>query len=93
MQTLFGQSEYGLPPGDPSLPDINLPGPPEAFWDDIHLSFDLFGQEPPFGYDLLAEEQYAVYYQYVVPEPSSLAFIALAGCALLQFRGQAREQH
>jgi len=91
MQTLFGQSEYALEPGDPSLPDINLPGPPEAFFDPIHLSFDLFGQEEPFGYDLLAEEQYAVFYQsHMVPEPNALALIMIAGSLFLSSIGSFR---
>jgi len=60
MQTLYGQSEFGLPVGDPSLPDINLPGPPEAFFDDIHLTPALFGG---IGYDQLADAQYAAFYQ------------------------------
>ena len=64
MQTLFGQSEFGLAPGDSSLPDIHLPGPPEAFWDEIHLSFDMGFGGGPFGYDLLAEEQYDAFYKW-----------------------------
>lgn len=66
MQTLYGQSEFGLPVGDPSLPDINLPGPPEAFFDDIHLRPSFFGD----SYDQLAEAQYAAFYQSRLDPPS-----------------------
>ena len=87
MQMLFGQSEFGLPPGDSLLPDINLPGPPEAFIDDIHLTFGAEGG--PFGYDLLAGEQYAVFYQsHMVPEPNSFAWLVLAGCIFLAIRSR-----
>jgi len=67
MQTLYGQSDFGLLPGDPSLPDINLPGPPEAFFDDIHLRPSFIGG---ISYDQLAEAQYAAFYQSRLEPPS-----------------------
>jgi len=82
MQTLWGQSEFGLPPGDPSLPDINLPGPPEAFIDDIHLTLDLGQGGGPFGYDQLADEQFSVFYaSRLVPEPGAFVLLVFAAIA------------
>jgi len=51
MQTLWGTS---------ALPDVNLPGPSQAFFDAIHLT--AFGPGP-LGYDQLADAQYEAFYQ------------------------------
>jgi len=46
---------FPIPPGDPSLPDPQYPGPAPAFADAIHLTEE--------GFLLLAENQYAEFYQ------------------------------
>jgi len=87
-QTIYGQSEFNLPPGDPSLPDINLPGAPEAFFpfDPIHLTPSIFGGTG--AYNDLAEAQYSDFYQSRltitgIPEPSSLLLGAFASVGVL----------
>ena len=88
MQNLYGFSPLGLLPGDPSLPDINLPGPPEPFYDAVHLSWDMGdGSSGPFGFDQFADEQYDVFYRSrLVPEPGPLTLLILAACGLLSTR-------
>jgi hypothetical protein len=88
MQNLYGYSPLGLPPGDPALPDINLPGPPEPFYDAIHLSWDLGdGSSGPFGFDQFAAAQYDVFYRSrLVPEPRSWSLLTLAAFGLLSRR-------
>ncbi len=88
MQTLYGYSPNGIPPGDPSLPDINLPGPPEPFFDAIHFTWDMGDGSPgPFGYDQFADEQFDVFYRSrVVPEPSILILYGFSGIVLLMRR-------
>lgn len=86
MQNVFGQSEFGRSPGDPSLPDASLPGPPEAFIDAIHLTI-------PNGYNVLANEQYRVFYESrlnVVPEPGSPGLLALTACSFFLARAGRR---
>jgi len=88
MQNLYGQSEFGLLPGDLSLPDINLPGPPEAFADAIHLRLSLL-PEGNLSYNQLAEAQFAAFYQsrlMTIPEPSSLLLGAIATVGLVMRR-------
>jgi hypothetical protein len=46
---------FPIPPGDPSLPDPQYPGPAVAYADAIHLTPDAFL--------MLAENQYEVFYQ------------------------------
>jgi len=47
--------DFPIPPGDPSLPDPQYPGPAVAYADDIHLT--------PEAFLMLAENQYEVFYQ------------------------------
>jgi hypothetical protein len=47
-----------IPPGDPSLPDPQYPGPAVAFSDPIHLT--------PNAYLVLAEKQYEQFYETVL---------------------------
>ena len=47
--------DFPIPPGDPSLPDPQYPGPAIAHSDDIHLT--------PAAFLMLAENQYEVFYQ------------------------------
>ena len=88
MQELHGYSPLGLLPGDPSLPDINLPGPPEPFFDEIHLSWDINDGSPgPFGFDQFANRQFEVFYQSrLIPEPQTAFLLIFASCTLLNLR-------
>jgi hypothetical protein len=49
---------FAIPPGDPSLPDPQYPGPAPAYADSIHLTAEAFL--------LLAENQYEQFYQAVL---------------------------
>ncbi|MEM9354837.1 MAG: GDSL-type esterase/lipase family protein [Pseudomonadota bacterium] len=69
-QEAFGISLLGLPPGDPTLPRLDQPGPAEAFDDAIH-----FNQEAYFAYADLVFNQYGQ--SLSVPEPSTLAVLSL----------------
>ncbi|MCP3986622.1 MAG: PEP-CTERM sorting domain-containing protein [bacterium] len=67
-----------IAPGSPLLPDFTLPGPYDAYIDQIHLT--------SAGYAVLAQAQYDFFYEaFLVPEPSSLWLIA-AGLAALYAR-------
>ena len=54
MQLHFGFPTLGIPPFDPSLPRLDLPGPEEAFSDSIHLTAE--------GYLLFADELFERFY-------------------------------
>ncbi len=74
-QIEYGIPSLGLPPGDPSLPRIDQPGPAAAFRDNIHLTDD--------AYLLFAERSFAAYRPLLVPEPSTpAALLILAGGAI-----------
>jgi hypothetical protein len=49
---------FAIPPGDPSLPDPQYPGPAVAYADSIHLT--------PEAFLVLAEEQYSQFYEAVL---------------------------
>jgi lysophospholipase L1-like esterase len=54
MQVHFGFPTLGIPPFDPTLPRLDLPGPEEAFSDSIHLTAQ--------GYLIFADELYERFY-------------------------------
>jgi lysophospholipase L1-like esterase len=76
MQVHFGFGALGIPPFDPSLPRIDLPGPEEAFVDAIHLTAE--------GYLIFAGANYDSFYRWqlarTVPvlSPWALALAALS---------------
>jgi lysophospholipase L1-like esterase len=86
MQLLFGFPTLGIPPFDPTLPRLDLPGPEEAFSDSIHLTVE--------GYLLFANELLDRFYapalgNAVVPVPAlpetagwilGVLLVALARC-------------
>lgn len=55
VQDSSSDPDFPIPPGDPSLPDPQYPGPAAAFADAIHLTEEAFL--------LLAEHQYEQFYQ------------------------------
>jgi lysophospholipase L1-like esterase len=64
-----------IAPGDPSLPNPNLPSPAVAFADLIHLT--------PAAYLVLAQAQYDSFYaQHLVPEPATGLLVAAGLVAL-----------
>ena len=58
VQTTPFDPDFFIPPGDPSLPDSQYPGPAAAYLDSIHLT--------PEAYLVLAESQYQDFYQEVL---------------------------
>ncbi len=54
-QVTYGIPELGIPPGDPSLPRIDLPSPASTFVDEIHYT--------PAVYGVFADDLYLAYYQ------------------------------
>jgi lysophospholipase L1-like esterase len=65
VQTSGHDPDFVIPPGDPSLPDPQYPGPAPAYFDSIHLT--------PEAYQVLAQKQYEHFYQ------SELSFQINAG--------------
>jgi len=55
VQTSTYDPDFPIPPGDPSLPDPQYPGPAVAYADQIHLTEEAFL--------VLAENQYEQFYQ------------------------------
>jgi hypothetical protein len=55
VQTSLFDPDFPIPPGDPSLPDPQYPGPAAAYFDLIHLTEE--------AYLVLAESQYQQFYQ------------------------------
>jgi lysophospholipase L1-like esterase len=75
MQLHFGFPSLAIPPFDPSLPRLDLPGPEEAFADAIHLTAE--------GYVLFAEALSDRFYRDILAPPavpvlSGPAFVLLA---------------
>lgn len=60
-QITYGYPDLGLPPGDPSLPRIDLPSPDFTFVDEIHYT--------PAVYGVFADEVFVRYYEDRVTEP------------------------
>jgi hypothetical protein len=58
VQTSPFDPDFVIPPGDPSLPDPQYPGPAVAYLDAIHLT--------PEAYLVLAQSQYQDFYQAVL---------------------------
>ena len=58
VQTSPFDPDFVIPPGDPSLPDPQYPGPAVAYADTIHLT--------PEAFLVLAESQYQDFYQAVL---------------------------
>jgi len=58
VQTTPYDPAFAIPPGDPSLPDPQYPGPAVAYADAIHLT--------PQAFLVLAENQYEQFYQSVL---------------------------
>jgi hypothetical protein len=58
VQTSPFDPDFVIPPGDPSLPDPQYPGPAAAYLDAIHLT--------PEAYLVLAQSQYQDFYQAVL---------------------------
>lgn len=58
VQTSPFDPDFVIPPGDPSLPDPQYPGPAPAYFDLIHLTEE--------AYLVLAENQYQLYYDSVL---------------------------
>ncbi|MEM8758139.1 MAG: GC-type dockerin domain-anchored protein [Planctomycetota bacterium] len=54
-QLTFGIPELGIPPGDPSLPRLDLPSPASTFVDEIHYT--------PAVYRVMADELVERYYE------------------------------
>ncbi|MGP1273381.1 MAG: GC-type dockerin domain-anchored protein [Phycisphaerales bacterium] len=54
-QVTFGIPELGIPPGDPSLPRIDLPSPASTFVDEIHYT--------PAVYGVFADELFERFYR------------------------------
>ena len=54
-QVTYGIPDLGIPPGDPSLPRIDLPSPDFTFVDEIHYT--------PAVYGVFADELYVRYYE------------------------------
>jgi lysophospholipase L1-like esterase len=74
MQLHFGFPSLDIPPFDPSLPRLDLPGPVEAFADAIHLT--------PQGYLLFAEALTDRFYSSIAAAPAVPA-VPGAGTLLL----------
>jgi lysophospholipase L1-like esterase len=85
MQVAFGIPQLGIPAGDPSLPNNQLPSPNTVFADQIHLT------RP--GYDVLATDLYSQFYgpALAIPEPST-AVLLLAGLSVLAARRRSKKE-
>ncbi len=60
-QITYGIPALGIPPGDPSLPRIDLPSPDFTFVDEIHYT--------PAVYEVFADELYVRFYEPRVTDP------------------------
>ncbi|GAB5497590.1 MAG: hypothetical protein Phyf2KO_26700 [Phycisphaerales bacterium] len=60
-QITYGIPDLGIPPGDPSLPRIDLPSPDFTFVDEIHYT--------PAVYEVFADELFVRFYEQQVTDP------------------------
>jgi len=60
-QVTYGIPELGIPPGDPSLPRIDLPSPQSTFIDEIHYT--------PAVFEVFADDLYVAYYEERFTQP------------------------
>ncbi|RNC80329.1 MAG: SGNH/GDSL hydrolase family protein [Phycisphaera sp.] len=60
-QITYGIPDLGIPPGDPSLPRIDLPSPDFTFVDEIHYT--------PAVYEVFADELFVRFYEQRVTDP------------------------